>query len=187
MDLTTWPTQKQNPPSACGSRGFSRGVPRTLVSVSPAAYVTLSTGRKKKKVKNHAADELIKVWLAQVSHKVTGARDGRLFTGTADPKRFTRTRGSVEKLNERMLLPGECAMKFGSTAGQQAISWGSDLCGWPFIFLVTCRINSRVLLFECPVTWNDVEGFNSTCVCLFKSQLQVFPDQLLSYMMIQAN
>lgn len=92
------------------------------MSVSPAAYVTLSTGRKKIEGKNHAADELIKVRLAQVSHKVAGARDGRLFTGTADPKRFTRTRGSGEKLNERMLLPGECAMKFGSTADQQAIS-----------------------------------------------------------------
>lgn len=153
----------------------------------PCSICHFVNRKEKKEGKNHAAEELIKVLLAQVSHKVAGARDGRLFTGTADPKRFTRTRGSAEKLNERMLLPGECAMKFGSTADQQAISWGSDLCVWPLIFLVTCRISSRVLLFERPVTWNDVEGFNRTCVCLFKSQLQVFPDQLLSYMMIQAN
>lgn len=80
------------------------------------------TKKEKKSSENHAADELIKVRLAQVSHKAAGARDGRLFTGTTDPKRFTRTSGSAEKLNQGMLLPGGCAMKFGSTAGQQAPS-----------------------------------------------------------------
>lgn len=192
MDMTTWPTQKQKPPSACGSRGFSRGVPRTLVSVSPAAYVTLSTGRRKKKEgKNHAADELIKVRLAQVSHKVAGARDGRLFTGwNGRPKEIHKDK---RVSGGRRSWTKECCF-------QVNVQWN----------LAPLRISGRfheavICVYDPSSFWSHVgsvlgsyllsarwlgttsRDFNRTCVCLFKSQLQVFPDQLLSYMMIQAN
>lgn len=112
---------------------------------------------RKKNSKNHAADELLKVQLAQVSHKVADAQDECLFTGKTNPKRFTRTRGSVEKLNMQW------------NVARLWVSWRCHevvIPEWHCIFLVTRWISYRVLILQLQVTWKDGKGFNNACVPL---------------------
>lgn len=146
---------------------------------------------KKKEGKNHAADELIKVRLAQVSHKVAGARDGRLFTGwNGRPKEIHKDK---RVSGGRRSWTKECCF-------QVNVQWNLAplrISGW-FHEAVICvcdpssfwsHVGSVLGSYLLSARWlgTTSRDFNRTCVCLFKSQLQVFPDQLLSYMMIQAN
>lgn len=171
MDMTTWPTQKHRrhlhvAREASAEASWGRWCP------FPLQHMSLC--QQEKNSKNHAADELLKVQLAQVSHKVAGAQDECLFTGTTHPKRFTRTRGSVEKLNMQWNV---------------AVLWVSWRCHkvvipeWHCIFLVTCWISSRGLILQLQVTWKDGKGFNNACVSLsLNPTYKFFP-----VMMIQAN